>query len=337
MKISITPSAGNSAVVSISCGTSTPKLSGSISISNFPNLTAFYCNNNDITNFSGSENCNKLGILYLSGNKFKTHPNLTNASSLSTLVLFSTPVTSIPNLNNCPELKYYNVNSCALSGEIPSFDNLPNLLEFRASTTNSLSGAIPALSGCPKLSIFTATSNKLTSYGPLSCFGITQLYLGGNLFTSFPVVSNLNNLNTLILSNISTIIGEIGNLSDTKLRNVELQNCRLSGFSLNPVPSSFFYIPGGVTRNFLITNNRFTLTATRNCLSAFYTSYNNTTAAGHNPNTLSAFTLALNGTNMPSPQGIGTINNEIRSYVSFLSSSPLPGWTITLGTSTING
>ena len=39
----------NPTVTSINCGTSSPKLGGTINLSAFPNLQDFRCDNNDIT------------------------------------------------------------------------------------------------------------------------------------------------------------------------------------------------------------------------------------------------------------------------------------------------
>lgn len=46
--INLTPQNGNTSVVAINCGTSTPKLSGTINIAAYQNISSFICRNNDI-------------------------------------------------------------------------------------------------------------------------------------------------------------------------------------------------------------------------------------------------------------------------------------------------
>ena len=124
MSISINTSNPNN-IYAINCGTSTPKVGGSIDITSFPNLTSFACESNDITSFTASEPSPSLVNLSLSGNKL-------------------TDVINLPAFQN---LTNYNVRYNALTGEVPDLDNNPNLKYFDAYSNkltkiNSLSGAI---------------------------------------------------------------------------------------------------------------------------------------------------------------------------------------------------
>ncbi|NBP02277.1 MAG: hypothetical protein EBU90_19585, partial [Proteobacteria bacterium] len=85
--ISITPQFGNNTVTAINCGTSSPKLSGTIDLSAYTNLTNFVCNNNDITAITGYTSNPNITYFQVSRNKLTgSIPNLTTMTNLQFLL-----------------------------------------------------------------------------------------------------------------------------------------------------------------------------------------------------------------------------------------------------------
>lgn len=178
MKISITPSAGRSAVVGLSCGSSNPKLDGSVNIGNFPNLTAFKCNNNDVSTVIGLNNCTKIQVLDLSANKLSGNlpTSLSAFPDLKRLLLTSNLLSSAPAIHaNNTNLQYFGTNANTITATIDNLDNfiLPNLTDYRINgvttpsvVTNSYTGSIPTLSTCSKLQYFIANNTKLSNLPP---------------------------------------------------------------------------------------------------------------------------------------------------------------------------
>jgi hypothetical protein len=82
MRLSIITDNPNN-IYAIDCGTSTPKFSGSVNITFFPNLTSFVCKDNDIKNFTGSNITTSLSVLNLSGNKLTVLPILSSLGNFN--------------------------------------------------------------------------------------------------------------------------------------------------------------------------------------------------------------------------------------------------------------
>jgi hypothetical protein len=123
--ISITPQFGNNTVTAINCGTSSPRLSGTVDISAFPNLQQFRCNSNDITALSG----------------------YAQNSNLTTVQFFDNKLTGpIPSLSALTNLVLFYCHNNELTGPIPSLSGL-TALEVIYCHDNLLTGDVQTLSG----------------------------------------------------------------------------------------------------------------------------------------------------------------------------------------------
>jgi len=76
----------NPNITSINCGTSSPRLGGTVDISAFPNLQKFTCNSNDITALFGY--ANNINIKDLRFNDNKITGTLPSLSSLTNVEVF---------------------------------------------------------------------------------------------------------------------------------------------------------------------------------------------------------------------------------------------------------
>ena len=159
----------NSVVTRINCGTSSPKLSGTIDLSAFPNLTGFTCNDNNITTIGGYENnANLISISFIVNQVTGSIPSL---SALTNLVLFSCHSNqltgSIPSLSGLNALQDFRCYLNNLTGSIPSLVGLTQLRYFYCSDqlgATKLTGSIPSLSTNTVLIIFSCKSNQLTGF-----------------------------------------------------------------------------------------------------------------------------------------------------------------------------
>jgi hypothetical protein len=150
-------------ITQISCGTSLPKLGGTIDISDLPNLTNFTCSDNDVTAISGYEqHANLVGIFI---NRNLISGALPFLNLLANLVdfrfsnnLFSG---SIPSLTNNTALQYFRAQFNLLSGDIPNLSNNPDLREFWC-MNNQITGFAGG-SVSTSLGNFQAQNNQLTS------------------------------------------------------------------------------------------------------------------------------------------------------------------------------
>ncbi len=163
--ISITPEFKNSIVTQINCGTSSPKLSGTIDISTFSNLQAFRCNSNDITALSGYADNSNLSVVQFFNNKITDSiPNLDLMTNLQDFRCDRNQLTgSIPSLSELTNLQIFQCDRNQLTGTIPNLSELNNLQDFSCHT-NQLTGSIPSLSGNPVLRSFWCHTNQLTGF-----------------------------------------------------------------------------------------------------------------------------------------------------------------------------
>ena len=306
--INIIPQNGNSSVVAINCGTSSPKLGGTINVSAFTNLTSFTCIGNDITAIDGYTNNNNLKVLSFSNNKVTGR---------------------LPSLSACTSLNVFNCNYNPLTGSIPSLTSNINLEEFQCGD-NDLTGSLPALSSLTSLSIFHCWANTLTGPVPTFPSSITSVSIHTNLLSeSIPSLSSCINLG-LFHAHGNQLTGSIPNLTlNTNLVDFRCQNNRLSGSI--PVLSACSQLTiflcdtqqgvtkitgfdGGSVSNTLGTfqahNNQLTSDAVNAILAAFV-------AAGR---TTGARVLNLGGTGNSAPTGQGLTDKDI------LISR---GWTVT--------
>ena len=67
--ITLRTQGGPQSITSINCGSSTPRLGGSIDLSQFSALTSFVCNSNDIVEILGYENNSNLQTISFENNK----------------------------------------------------------------------------------------------------------------------------------------------------------------------------------------------------------------------------------------------------------------------------
>ena len=155
----------NAVVTLINCGTSSPKLGGTVDLSAFPNLQDFRCHSNDITAISDYSQKSTLTHLLFHDNLI-TGPIL-NLSALTNLQFFSCDrnqlTGSIPSLSGLVNLISFNSFLNPLSGSIPSLDGLTALKQFRC-YNNGLTGSIPNLSQATNLELFFCYSNQLSSF-----------------------------------------------------------------------------------------------------------------------------------------------------------------------------
>jgi Leucine-rich repeat (LRR) protein len=149
----------NPNVTAINCGTSSPRLGGTIDLSAFPSLTGFTCNNNDITAISGYENNSNLTLIQFFNNKVTgTLPTLSGLSNLQTFRCDSNQLTGpIPSLSGLSNLRDFLCSTNQLTGPIPSLSGLSNLRDFRC-FTNQLTGPIPSLNGLSNLQEFSCSN-----------------------------------------------------------------------------------------------------------------------------------------------------------------------------------
>ena len=158
--LALTPSVG---VTSITCGTSSPKLGGTLDVSSFPNLTSITCAGNGITKFQGYGALTNLVDITLNNNEFNQvgFETLTNKPALRTLN-FSASVSNqyinwtgaFPDLSGITTLVTININNSSLTGSNLNLSALTNLTSLNIHS-NLLSGAFPVLP--------TGSSSKLTS------------------------------------------------------------------------------------------------------------------------------------------------------------------------------
>lgn len=267
--ISLYPDNGNQSVVSINCGSTSPKFGGSIYLDSFPNLSSFTCNFNDIVSIDGYKDNENLVFIDYSDNKVTTPiPSFTNLAKIkqyscqNNLINGSppdlTPVVStleafrawnnsltgrIPPFTFSTKLSIYNVGDNSLSGSIPPLTGLPyarrlNLYE------NKFTGSIPAISGMRWLTEFNVFRNYLT--GPIpSLSGCDSLehfncYENPTLSGSIPTLSALKNL-TVFQCYSAALTGPIPSLDGlTKLTVFNsYSNGLSSGFAglTGPIPT----------------------------------------------------------------------------------------------------
>ena len=177
----------NPNITEINCGTSSPKLGGSVDISAFPNLTGFTCVDNGITLISGYENNSNLKLLNINTNNLNG-PLLpfTNNTSLVNFQCFKNNITgSIPNLNNSNNWRVLSFYENKLSGTLPtSLSNQTQLIEFY-SHLNFISGTVPNIDNLTQLRRFIVASNQLSESIPnlSNNINLTDCWFHVNNFT----------------------------------------------------------------------------------------------------------------------------------------------------------
>jgi hypothetical protein len=161
-------------VTSITCGTSSPKLGGTIDVSYFPNLTSITCAGNGITKFQGYGSLTNLIEINLSNNELNQvgFETLSNKPALRTLN-FSGNVTNqyinwtgaFPDLSANTALTTVNINNSSLTGSNLNLSALTNLATLSIHS-NLLSGAFPILptGANSKIVFMNVGQNKTTRF-----------------------------------------------------------------------------------------------------------------------------------------------------------------------------
>lgn len=234
--ISVIPKNGAN-ITKINCGTSSPKLSGTISLSAFPNLQDFRCRFNDVTSINGYQNNSNIIFFDIESNKVTgSLPNFSNFPSLGylncSLNLFSG---TIPPISSNPLLYYFNAAANSLTGTIPVLSSNTLLQELRLNA-NQLTGSIPSISNLSALKHLVVDFNYLS--GPIpDISNNTKLFelrinnqLGATKISgSIPNLDNLTDL-TIFQVNVNSLTGQIPSLNNnTKLQTFWCFNNLLTG------------------------------------------------------------------------------------------------------------
>jgi hypothetical protein len=163
-----------SSVTSITCGTSSPKLGGTIDVSSFPNLTSITCAGNGITKFQGYGALTELVDIVLNNNEFNQvgFETLTNKPNLRTLNFggsvnnqYINWTGAFPDLSAITTLVTVSINNSSLTGSNLNLSALTNLTSLNIHS-NLLSGAFPILptGANSKLATINVGQNKSTRF-----------------------------------------------------------------------------------------------------------------------------------------------------------------------------
>jgi len=226
----------------INCGTSSPRLSGTIDLSAFPNLTGFTCIGNDITVINGyANNANLRGIQFQTNKVTGSIPSLSSLINLQTFTCQDNLLTgSIPSLNGLSNLQTFRCYTNRLTGSIPSLNGLSNLQTFQCQT-NLLSGSIPSLSSLINLQNFNCNTNQLTGFIP-SLSGLSNLIDFrchiNRLSASIPSLSGLSNLSGFYCY-ANDLTGFNGGVISNTLGNFQAQDNLLTSSTVNTILSTF--------------------------------------------------------------------------------------------------
>ena len=243
MSLSINTTNPNN-IYAINCGTSTPKLSGSVDITSFPNLTSFVCKDNDIVNFTGSNATTSLIVLNLSGNKLSAVPTFSVGNKIETLILARNPIVGDCDFSLVPNIKYidiFNNNNTRLT----NYGSLTGLEVINARDT--IITNLETLTNKPNIRIIDFAASTNNRYASLS--------------GQFPLnLSHLTKLESLRINNSSLSGTEAVNLSGcTLLKDIRIQNSALTG--PHPILPSYapsltlINVQGGLTLKQRLTGN----------------------------------------------------------------------------------
>ncbi len=311
-----TLSLSSSSITSIVCGTSSPKLGGTIDVSGFPNLTSITCAGNGITRFKGYGALAKLVNIDMRDNNFvqSSFETFANKPDLQT-VNFTASTNNqhigmtgpFPIFLENPKLTELSINNTALTGSNLNFSHLTNLTILNI-VGNALSGAFPILptGANSKLVSIHVGQNKsgirFTGSPPLFSDhpNLTQLFYPINHATGPIQTIPSRAINFQCHSNLHT--GNIPSMAGTSLGVFLCHSNQLTGFDGGAVPASL--------GNFQAQNNQLPAAAVNAILAAFV-------AAGRSTGTR---VLDLGGTGNAAPTGQGIIDKATLEG---------RGWTVT--------
>lgn len=287
----------NAVVTQINCGTSSPRLGGTVDLSAFPNLQVFRCNSNDITAISGyASNSNLRHVEFFNNKVTGGIPTLSTLTNLGVFDCSTNNLTgSIPSLSS-NVLEYFICSVNQLTGVIPSLSALPILRGFICGV-NQLTGSIPSVSNNPLLLVLYCNTNSLTGSIPsLSNNGqLLHFWCYDNQLTgSIPSLSNNPNLTTFYCFN-NALTGSIPDLSNNaNLADFRCYGNQITGFNGGSVSNSL-----GIFR---AESNQLTSTAVNAILAAFVAA-GRTSANG-------TCILDLSGTGNAAPTGQGLADRQ---------------------------
>jgi hypothetical protein len=153
--IKLSTPAGLGTITAIDCGSSTPKLGGTIDVSAFPNLISIRCISNGITRFQGYGPLTNLVAIEMGDNAFgaaqgnfetlSNKPNLETINFYATIGLqYNSWTGSFPDLTQNTQLKNVLINNTSLMGNNLDLSMLTKL-ELLFIQFNLLSGNFPIL------------------------------------------------------------------------------------------------------------------------------------------------------------------------------------------------
>jgi hypothetical protein len=193
-------------IYAINCGTSTPRLSGSVNITSFPNLTSFICVDNDITSFTAPDYMPSLLVLLLSSNKLTGTFYLTGFPNIQNVNLNNNLFNTVIEPPIMPSILTLNLDSNPLSGSF-DLDRYPNIVSLDLSNT-SVSALNTSTGSLTSLQNFVAQNASLSGNFDATIFpNLMVLNLSGNKLTAFPTFSIGNKIETLILAR-NPIVGD---------------------------------------------------------------------------------------------------------------------------------
>jgi Leucine-rich repeat (LRR) protein len=236
IKLSSTDS--NDPITQINCGKSSPRLGGTIDISNYTGLTSFVCDSNDVTAIYGYENNKNLKTLSFFDNKITGSLNeFIGFTGLETFHCYSNQLTgSIPDLRYLLNLKEFHCYNNSFSGQIPDISNSTKLVRFNC-YLNNLSGEIPYLANLLDLEAFNCYVNDLSGQIPditnltkLKFFRCYENALSG----AIPNLSNLTQLQVFNCAgnNLTSFAG--GSISNT-IQVIQIHNNYLTSADVDTI------------------------------------------------------------------------------------------------------
>jgi hypothetical protein len=314
-----------SSVTRITCGTSSPKLGGTIDVSSFPNLTSIICAGNGITNFQGYGSLTNLVDIDLRDNEFNQvgFETLTNKPNLRTLNFagrvgnqYINWTGAFPDLSAITTLAAVLINNSSLTGSNLNLSALNNLTSLHIHA-NLLSGAFPILPtganskivsmnvGQNKTTRFTGTPPLLTDHPACTSLAYSNNDVAGPIqdLSVRPTLTNFWCSGCLHT-------GDIPNLSShTALAifraDAQRGTTKLTGFAGGTVSATL--------GDFWANTNQLTAAAVNAILAAFV-------AAGRVKTPTNTCTIQLGGTGNAAPTGQGITDKQTLQA---------RGWTVT--------
>jgi Leucine-rich repeat (LRR) protein len=241
-------------ITQIICGQTSPRLGGTIDISNYTGLRTFICNSNDITSIYGYSNNKDLITLSFYDNKITgSLESFVGFTGLQTFECYRNQLTgNIPDLSYLLNLTLFDCYENNLSGEIPNISNLTQLVRFNC-YRNNFSGELPYLANLLNLEAFNCYENNFSGELPnisdltnLKYFRCYQNQLTG----SIPDLTNLTALQIFNCAgnNLTDYAG--GSISNT-IQVIQIHNNSLSTAAVDAILAAL--VANGATGRTLYT------------------------------------------------------------------------------------